>query len=149
MSYPTFVASTTSLRRPRNASASCRSARPFPYASAASKNVTPCASSARRSIATASASVLSPHQPVDSVHVPKPTSETVRSVLGKVRYLIVLRFDGSTVHVSEQERRRRGQVGVPAGHRRTVRPSNGALQRAGCFSRKVRDHHIRSRAPDP
>jgi hypothetical protein len=31
---------------------------------------------------------LSPHQPVEIVHVPKPTSLTRTSVFGKVRYLM-------------------------------------------------------------
>src|ERR1700704_4870594 len=88
MSYPIFVPITISSRRPRKASASCRSARPLPYASAASQKVTPCSSSARRIIATASASLLSPHQPVETVQVPKPTSLTRTSVLGNSRYFI-------------------------------------------------------------
>jgi hypothetical protein len=52
--------------------------------SAASKKLTPCSSSERRSIATASASVFSPHHPVASVQVPKPTSETLIAVPGNV-----------------------------------------------------------------
>src|SRR5205085_12640522 len=79
---------TMSPRRPSNACASMRAARPLPYVSAASKKVTPCLSCARRSIATASASLRSPHQPVDSVQVPKPTSDTLTSAPGKFLYLI-------------------------------------------------------------
>jgi hypothetical protein len=37
-------------------------------------------------MATASSSLFSPHQPVDMVHVPKPTSLTEIDVPGKVLY---------------------------------------------------------------
>ncbi|HMI56911.1 MAG TPA: hypothetical protein VK511_02585 [Gemmatimonadaceae bacterium] len=60
----------------------------MPYASAASKKVTPCSSSARRIIAIACSSVTSPHQPVESVQSPKPTSLTRTPVPGKVRYFM-------------------------------------------------------------
>src|SRR4051794_7978379 len=49
---------------------------------------------------TASASVFSPHQPVEIVQVPKPTSETVTSVPGKVLYFMAdleKTFVGSSV----------------------------------------------------
>src|ERR1700722_2034665 len=90
MSYPTFVAYTTSDRRPLNASASCCSLRPLPYVSAVSKKFTPWSSNARRMMAIASASLISPHHPVETVHVPNPTSLTRTSVPGNVRYRMLL-----------------------------------------------------------
>src|SRR5438105_15356202 len=111
-----------SPRRPSNACASMRSARPLPYVSAASKKVTPCLSCARRSIATASSSLRSPHQPVDSVHVPKPTSDTVTSAPGKFLYLIVSKL---ACHAARR--------------RETARD----------FGCKVSDHDVRPCPPDP
>src|SRR5258705_3940390 len=54
-----------------------------------------CSSGARRIIATASASVFSPHQPVETVQVPKPTSLTLTSVLGKTRYFMAVKAGGN------------------------------------------------------
>ncbi len=74
-------------RRSAKALASCSSLRPLPYVSAASKSVMP-RSAAARSISIASSSLLSPHQPVAVVQRPKPTSLTVTSLRGYVRYLM-------------------------------------------------------------
>src|SRR4029077_15835720 len=60
---------------------------PLPYVSAASKRVTP-RSNALCMSAIASPSVKFPHQPVEIVHKPKPTSLTVRSVFLQVRNFI-------------------------------------------------------------
>src|SRR5436305_8110624 len=57
---------------------------PLPYVSAASNKVTP-RSNALCMSAIASPSVKFPHQPVEIVHKPKPTSLTVRSVFLYVR----------------------------------------------------------------
>jgi len=64
--------------------ASWISLRPLPYVSAASKSVMP-SDSASRIIATASSSVMLPHQPVEVVQRPNPTVLTVTSVFGNVR----------------------------------------------------------------
>src|SRR5690242_11469479 len=141
---------TTSPRRPRNASASWRSARPFPYASAASKNVMPCSSSARRSMSTASASVLSPHQPVEMVHVPNPTSLTRMSVPGKVLYFMKdLLGNGSSVLRLIGSRRASGRRDVPrpAVNRKTDKPKNsGISHQSRRLCSEIRDDHVRPRA---
>src|SRR6478672_13121402 len=80
----------------------------------------PWSSYARRSIATASSSLRSPHQPVDSVHVPKPTSDTVTSAPGKFLYLIAFKL---------------------AGRARSRR------ERTRDLGRKVSDHNVRTRSP--
>src|SRR5438552_429058 len=62
-----------------NAFAINSSLNPFPYVSAASNKVIP-RSNASCMSAIASPSVKFPHQPVEIVHSPKPTSLTLRSV---------------------------------------------------------------------
>jgi len=66
-------------QRVMNAFAINSSLSPFPYVSAASNRVMP-RSNALSIRAIASPSVKFPHQPVEIVHKPKPTSLTVRSV---------------------------------------------------------------------
>src|ERR1700722_13439298 len=56
--------------------------------------------------AIASASLISPHHPVETVHVPKPTSLTRRSVPGNVRYRMLL-----PAAAPQHPRGRRGEIG--------------------------------------
>src|SRR5579862_3101411 len=50
-------------------------------------------------MATASSSLFSPHQPVEVVHRPKPTSLTVTSLFGYVRYFMFSLLHGAAVRV--------------------------------------------------
>src|SRR5205823_14686382 len=80
------------------------SLKPFSYVSAASNNVMP-RSNALCMSATASPSVKFPHQPVEIVHNPKPTSLTVRSVFLSVRNFIRQNVTTEAAEVTEEERK--------------------------------------------
>src|SRR5437773_3943831 len=102
---------TISSRWFENAFAINSSLNPFPYVSAASNNVTP-RSNALCMREIASPSVKLPHQPVEMVHNPNPTSLTVRSVFLNVRNRIDREIKRSTLNpqhrISNFELRCRG-----------------------------------------
>jgi hypothetical protein len=65
----------------------------------------PWSSSALRISAIASASVFSPHHPVATVHVPKPTSLTGTPLVGRMRVFIE-ELTGSAAGQGRSARRR-------------------------------------------
>src|SRR5688500_16267547 len=74
----------------------------------------PWSSSALRISAIASASLFSPHQPVATVHVPKPTSLTATPLVGRMRVFIASSFGsaaGSEALGAQTLRRFGGEIG--------------------------------------